>query len=89
MANITKTMVVIPTYNEKENLEHLVRSILILHPDFFITIVDDNSPDGTGELADKLVGFSSMVHVIHRLEKGGLGSAYVQGFRYALSPGTE
>lgn len=86
---MAKTMVVIPTYNEKENLEHLVRSILILHPDFFMTIVDDNSPDGTGELADKLAEFSPTMHVIHRSEKGGLGSAYVVGFRYALSTGTD
>ena len=83
-------MVVIPTYNEKENLEHLIRAILILHPDFSITIVDDNSPDGTGNIAEKLAEiYPAAIHVIHRPAKGGLGTAYVEGFKYALSAGAE
>ena len=82
-------MVVIPTYNEKENIEPLVRAILILHPNFYITIVDDNSPDGTGKIADKLAENYPNIHVIHRKAKAGLGTAYVAGFRYALETGAE
>ena len=89
MTTTIKTMVVIPTYNERENLKHLIRAILILHPEFFVTVVDDNSPDGTGEIAEKLAESYPQVHVIHRSTKGGLGSAYVRGFEYALSVGAE
>ncbi|MDY0096007.1 MAG: polyprenol monophosphomannose synthase [Candidatus Vecturithrix sp.] len=89
MADTSKTMVVIPTYNERENIEHLIRAILILHPEFFVTIVDDNSPDGTGELAEKLAESYPHVQVIHRPAKGGLGSAYIRGFDYALSVGSD
>lgn len=80
-------MVVVPTYNEKDNIERLVRAILDLKRDLHVLIVDDNSPDGTGEIADKLAGSLSEVHVIHRKGKLGLGSAYREGFRYALKEG--
>lgn len=82
-------MVIIPTYNEKENIEPLVRAILILHPDFSITLVDDNSPDGTGQIADTLAETYPNIHVIHRQAKAGLGTAYVAGFQYALEQGAD
>ena len=84
-----KAMVIIPTYNEAENLEKLIASIRAL-PDFFeITIVDDNSPDGTGKLAEKIAASDPGVHVLHRTGKLGLGTAYVEGFKYALRNGVE
>jgi dolichol-phosphate mannosyltransferase len=89
MAGSKKSMVVIPTYNEKENIARLVPIILNLEPDFYITIVDDNSPDGTGQIADKLAETYPRVHVIHRPGKQGLGTAYVEGFTYALSAGAD
>jgi len=82
-------MVVIPTYNEKENIRHLVKIILDLEPGFYITIVDDNSPDGTGQIADELAIAHPSVHAIHRPAKQGLGTAYVEGFKYALSAGAD
>ena len=77
--------VVIPTYNEAENLESIVDQILTLHPTFNIIVVDDNSPDGTGEIADTLSHNDSRIHVIHRPRKSGLGTAYVEGFKQALA----
>ena len=82
-----KTLIIIPTYNEYENLQSLLRSIFSYAPHTAILIVDDNSPDGTGELADQLHEKDSRVHVIHRAEKLGLGTAYVEGFKYAISNG--
>lgn len=85
-----KAMVVIPTYNEKSNLESLIQQILPLIPAFTILIVDDNSPDGTGQLADDLVKkYEGRIYVMHRAGKMGLGSAYRQGFRYALDWGAD
>jgi dolichol-phosphate mannosyltransferase len=84
-----KAMVVIPTYNEAENLENIVKAIRDLPVDIQITIVDDGSPDGTGDIADRLVARDDGVHVIHRSGKLGLGTAYVAGFRYALDHGME
>lgn len=81
--------IVIPTYNERENIRELVRKILSLKLNTFIVIVDDNSPDGTGELADKLNQEHSEVRVIHRTKKEGLGLAYVAGLKYALELGAE
>lgn len=80
-------MVVVPTYNEKDNIERLVRAILDLEKDLHVLIVDDNSPDATGEIADRLAGTLNEVHVIHRKGKLGLGSAYREGFRYAMKEG--
>ena len=84
-----KTIIVLPTYNEAENAELLVKQILGLYPDFNIIIVDDNSPDGTGKIADALARNDSRISVIHRPEKLGLGSAYVQGFKKALADGAD
>jgi dolichol-phosphate mannosyltransferase len=80
-----RTLVVIPTYNESENLGSLVEAVLAVTPqevDFLV--VDDNSPDGTGELADGIAGQNPRVHVLHRAGKMGLGTAYVSGFRWGL-----
>ncbi len=82
-----KTLIIIPTYNEYENLQPLLRSIFSYVPLVDILIVDDNSPDGTGELADQLHGDDLRIHVIHRAGKLGLGTAYVEGFKYAISNG--
>lgn len=79
-------LVIIPTFNERENIQRLVPIILDLSPHFDILIVDDASPDGTGEMAEELGRESQgRVHVLHRSAKLGLGSAYIAGFRYALS----
>lgn len=84
-----KSMVIIPTYNEKDNIERLVSAILNLRQGFYITIVDDNSPDGTGKIADNLAQKHSEVKVIHRKEKAGIGPAYIEGFKYALNNGVK
>jgi dolichol-phosphate mannosyltransferase len=77
--------IVIPTYNEAANLEHIVNKILALHPTFNLIVVDDNSPDNTGKIADALSRTYPCVNVIHRPRKAGLGTAYVEGFKLALS----
>jgi dolichol-phosphate mannosyltransferase len=84
-----KAVVVIPTYNESDNLQALVDSILRQHPSLQILVVDDNSPDGTGELADRIAMAEPRLTVMHRPGKMGLGSAYCDGFRRALESGAE
>jgi dolichol-phosphate mannosyltransferase len=79
-----KPLVIIPTYNERENIVELLRRIFALERGIEVLIVDDNSPDGTGALADEMAAADPRVHVLHRAGKMGLGSAYVAGFRYAL-----
>jgi dolichol-phosphate mannosyltransferase len=81
--------VVIPTYNERDNLERLVRQILSQDPSIHLLVVDDNSPDGTGALADQLAADTDRVSVLHRAGKLGLGSAYREGFRLALDMGAD
>jgi dolichol-phosphate mannosyltransferase len=76
-----------PTYNERQNLEIMAGRIRESTPDADLLVVDDNSPDGTGDLADKLAETDSHVHVMHRTEKAGLGRAYVAGFSWALEQG--
>jgi dolichol-phosphate mannosyltransferase len=87
----TELMVVIPTYNEAENLATLVGELLALDlPGLEILIVDDNSPDGTGEIANGLAErHPGRLHVLHRSGKLGLGTAYVTGFQYALDRGAQ
>jgi dolichol-phosphate mannosyltransferase len=79
--------VIIPTYNERENLEAIVGRVRGSVPDADVLVVDDASPDGTGELADKLSAGDGHVHVLHRGGKNGLGAAYIAGFRWALERG--
>ncbi len=73
-----------PTYDERENLPQIVPLVLAQDPGIHVLIVDDNSPDGTGELADKLAGENERIHVVHRPGKQGLGTAYIAGFKWAL-----
>ncbi|MDO8666648.1 MAG: polyprenol monophosphomannose synthase [Gemmatimonadales bacterium] len=80
-------LVIIPTYNEHENLLKLVPQVLEQDPRIEVLVVDDNSPDGTGELADALASAEPRVHVLHRGGKQGLGTAYVTGFRWAIEHG--
>lgn len=82
-----RTLVIIPTYNERENIERIVPEILERDPSIDVLIVDDNSPDGTGELADKMAEKNSKIFVMHREKKAGLGTAYKAGFRYAIENG--
>lgn len=79
-----KITVVIPTYNERDNIEKLCSAILAQDERISVLIVDDNSPDGTGEIADRIAAASQRVRVLHRAGKLGLGSAYREGFRIAL-----
>jgi dolichol-phosphate mannosyltransferase len=83
-----KACVVIPTYNERDNIELLIAEIVDLDPAVDVIIVDDNSPDGTGKLADQLAAqHPGRVHVIHRPAKLGLGTAHIAGFKVALDQG--
>jgi dolichol-phosphate mannosyltransferase len=82
-----RATVCLPTYNERENVERMVRS---LHPlGVHVLVIDDNSPDGTGEIADRLARELDSVSVLHRPRKEGLGPAYLAGFRRALDEGAE
>jgi dolichol-phosphate mannosyltransferase len=83
-------MVCLPTYNERENLEPMLRALEgVLGPDDRVLVIDDDSPDGTGELADRLAAELGFVDVLHRPEKEGLGPAYLAGFRVALDAGAQ
>jgi dolichol-phosphate mannosyltransferase len=82
-----RVVIVMPTYNERQNLEMMVSRVREAVPDADLLVVDDNSPDGTGDLADKLAEKDSHVQVMHRTEKAGLGRAYVAGFTWALEAG--
>lgn len=84
-----KAVVVIPTYNERDNIEKLAQEVLLQDDGIHILIVDDNSPDGTGALADSLAATNHHIHVLHRRGKLGLGSAYREGFRIALEMGAD
>lgn len=81
------TLVVIPTYNERENVARIVPAVLAACPECDVLVVDDNSPDGTGRIADGLAAENPRVKVLHRERKNGLGRAYVAGFRKALADG--
>jgi dolichol-phosphate mannosyltransferase len=82
-----QVVIVMPTYNERQNLESIAGRVRESVPDAHLLVVDDNSPDGTGDLADKLAEVDPRVHVMHRKEKAGLGRAYVAGFTWALDSG--
>jgi dolichol-phosphate mannosyltransferase len=84
---VSPVAVIIPTYNERDNIEIITGRVRSSVPDAHVLIVDDNSPDGTGEIADKLAGGDSHVHVLHRAGKAGLGAAYIAGFAWALEQG--
>jgi dolichol-phosphate mannosyltransferase len=82
-------LVTLATYNERENLPDLVQAILEVQPNLDVLVIDDNSPDGTGELADRLSASNTRVHVLHRPGKLGLGTATIAGIRYAIDHGYE
>ena len=82
-----RALVIIPTYNEHDNIQKIVREVLSVSDHTEVLIVDDNSPDGTGRVADEMAKASHRVHAMHRAGKLGLGSAYIEGFRYAMSNG--
>ncbi|HWW00860.1 MAG TPA: polyprenol monophosphomannose synthase [Candidatus Acidoferrum sp.] len=86
---MNKTLVVVPTYNERENLPPLSERLMTLPVSVEVLVVDDNSPDGTGRLADEMAAKNPRFHVLHRTEKNGLGRAYIAGFKWAIEQGCE
>ena len=84
-----RVLTVIPTYNEKENLPVVVERLRKAAPEVDILVVDDNSPDGTGQIADELSAKDPQIHVLHRTVKDGLGGAYLAGFDWGLEAGYE
>lgn len=86
---MNKTLVIVPTYNERENLPAMVERLGKLDVPVDTLVVDDNSPDGTGQIADKMAAQYPFVNVLHRSEKDGLGRAYCAGFVWALQRGYE
>jgi dolichol-phosphate mannosyltransferase len=84
---INRAIVLIPTYNERENIPLLVPLVLQQDPRLDILIIDDNSPDGTGALADEIAAAEPRVHALHRAGKLGLGTAYIAGFKWGIAQG--
>ena len=84
-----KTLIIIPTYNEKENIELIVRQVLEVDSGIEVLVVDDNSPDGTGKIVDQMIESEPRIHVLHRSGKLGLGTAYVAGFKQAVEMGVD
>ncbi|MBD3380841.1 MAG: glycosyltransferase [candidate division Zixibacteria bacterium] len=82
-----KACVIIPTYNEKENIERITNAVLKQDERLSVLVVDDNSPDGTGQIADRKAEENARVMVLHREAKSGLGQAYIAGFKYTLKKG--
>lgn len=79
-----KALVIVPTYNERENIARIVPAILAQDPSLEVLVVDDGSPDGTGSVVDGMVAADARIHVIHRAGKLGLGTAYIAGFKWGL-----
>ena len=84
---LAPVLVIIPTYNERENIEPIVARVHQSNPQVHVLIADDNSPDGTGEIADKLAADDDRVKVMHRAGKQGLGAAYIAGFQWGMANG--
>jgi dolichol-phosphate mannosyltransferase len=82
-----RALVCVPTYDEKENVVAIVEAVLAAAPEVDVLVIDDNSPDGTGRLADEIAAREPRVHVLHRAGKEGLGKAYLAGFAWALARG--
>jgi dolichol-phosphate mannosyltransferase len=83
------TLIIVPTYNERDNLPRMVAKLLSLSISVDVLVVDDNSPDSTGLIADELAAKHPQIHVLHRSEKDGLGRAYIAGFKWALTKNYE
>jgi dolichol-phosphate mannosyltransferase len=79
-----RALVLLPTYNEKDNIEKISRQVIAIDPRIEVLIVDDNSPDGTGQIADRLAAENQRIKVLHRTGKQGLGRAYIAGFHYGI-----
>jgi dolichol-phosphate mannosyltransferase len=86
---VNDTLIIVPTYNERENLPRMAQKLLSLPVKVDLLVVDDNSPDGTGKIADDLAAKHPEIQVLHRQEKNGLGRAYIAGFKWALERGYE
>lgn len=86
---VNTRIVIIPTYNEKENIENIIRYVAGLQPAFDILIIEDNSPDGTGDIIEGLQKEFAQLHMIRRTGKLGLGTAYITGFKWCLAQGYE
>ncbi len=86
---MNKTLVIVPTYNERESLPRIAAKLLSLAAGVDVLVVDDNSPDGTGKIADELAAKNPQLHVLHRAGKEGLGRAYIAGFKWALEKNYE
>ena len=84
---MSKSLVIIPTYNECENIRELITKILSLNKDLHILVVDDNSPDSTGKIVESLAKDNSYIHIMNRPKKMGLGSAHIEGFKFAMKEG--
>lgn len=85
--DLRRILVIVPTYNERDNIESIVSRVLQSVPEANLLVADDSSPDGTGKIADELAIADPRVHVLHRPEKAGLGAAYIAGFRWGLERG--
>ena len=79
-----RALVIVPTFNERQNVERIVTTVLAQHASLEVLVVDDGSPDGTGEIVDRMSATNGRVHAVHRPKKLGLGTAYLTGFRWAL-----
>jgi len=79
-----KALIVIPTYNERENIKEIINAVLKVSPILDILIIDDSSPDGTGDIVKEIMKKNPRLHLLTRLKKSGLGTAYIEGFKYAL-----
>jgi dolichol-phosphate mannosyltransferase len=86
---MNQTLIIVPTYNERDNLPRMVAKLLSLSVPVDVLVVDDSSPDGTGKFADELAAKHPQIHALHRSEKNGLGRAYIAGFKWALEKGYE
>jgi len=84
---MSKGLVIIPTYNERENIDNIINSVLAQPVGLDVMIIDDNSPDGTGEIVRHIAKGDARVHLIERPEKKGLGTAYIEGFKWAIKEG--
>jgi dolichol-phosphate mannosyltransferase len=87
MSTERRVLVIIPTYQERENIERIVDRVITSVPSAHVLVVDDGSPDGTGKIADELADADERVHVLHRQQKDGLGAAYIAGFDWGLDAG--
>jgi dolichol-phosphate mannosyltransferase len=81
---VNETLIIVPTYNERENLPRMAEKLLSLPVAVDLLVVDGNSPDGTGKIADELAAKHPQIHVLHQTDKNGLGRAYIAGFKWAL-----